>query len=167
MKKIAKFEKVSESIFTEAMIKQNLISENDTSAYDDIKLPCRATKGSAGYDFFAPVDITIPSGYNSIVVPTGIRCKIDEGYMLSMFPRSGLGFKHRVALDNTVGIIDQDYYFSDNEGHVMIKLHTNLNEPVVIKKGAAFVQGILLEYHITIDDEVTETRNGGFGSTSK
>lgn len=132
--------------------------------YDNIKLPKRATSGSAGYDFYSPAEYTIQPN-SSIVIPTGIRCKIDNDYLLSIYPRSGLGFKHRLGLDNTVGIIDSDYYYSDNEGHIMIKIHHELNTPLKIESGKAFAQGIFTQYGITTDDDVTETRNGGFGST--
>ena len=158
MKRIAKFEKVSRKQFE----KSTPIGE-----YDDIKLPVRATKGSAGYDFFAPFDFKIPVSPNSIKIPTGIRCKMEEGYLLSLYPRSSLGFKYKVRLDNTVGIVDQDYYDSDNEGHIMIKLSAESGTEIIVKKGEAFAQGIFTEFFITEDDEVTATRNGGFGSTNK
>ena len=92
--------------------------------YDKVKLPQRATKGSAGYDFFAVTDIELKPG-ESLKIPTGIRAKIDEGWVLKIYPRSGLGFKYRLQLDNTVGIIDSDYYNSSNEGHIMIKMTNN------------------------------------------
>lgn len=160
MKRIAKFEKVSREQFEKSI-------HVGADIYDDITLPVRATVGSAGYDFFAPFDFTIPVSPNSIKIPTGIRCKMEEGYLLSLYPRSSLGFKYRVRLDNTVGIVDQDYYDSDNEGHIMIKLSAESGAEIVIKKGEAFAQGIFTEFFITEDDEVTATRNGGFGSTNK
>ena len=88
---------------------------------------------------------------------------------VKLYPRSGLGFKYRLQLNNTVGIIDSDYYYSDNEGHIFCKITCDAKEEkeVLLKKGSAFVQGIFLEYGITFDDEVTELRNGGFGSTNK
>ena len=85
------------------------------------------------------------------------------------FPRSGLGFKFRLQLNNTVGIIDSDYYYSDNEGHIFIKLTNDSNEgkTMQLAKGNGFAQGIFLPFGITEDDGVTEVRNGGFGSTTK
>ncbi len=50
------------------------------------------------------------------MLPTGIRVRMQNGWVLQCFPRSGLGFKFRLQLNNTVGIIDSDYYGSDNEG---------------------------------------------------
>lgn len=89
--------------------------------------------------------------------------------MLQLYPRSGLGFKYRLQLDNTVGIIDSDYYYSDNEGHIFAKItnDTRNNKEIYIPKGTAFMQGIFLKYGITIDDVTTDKRNGGFGSTDR
>ncbi|MBQ7339946.1 MAG: dUTP diphosphatase [Clostridia bacterium] len=135
--------------------------------FDDILLPRRATSGSAGYDFYAPFDMFLNSG-ETVKIPTGIRVKIDEGWVLKIYPRSSLGFKYRLTLNNTVGIIDSDYYYADNQGHIFIKM-TNLGtEPLSIKKGSAFAQGVFVEYGITLDDEpISNVRKGGFGSTDK
>ena len=94
---------------------------------------------------------------------------MEEGWVLKIYPRSGLGFKYRVQLNNTVGIIDSDYYYSDNQGHIQIKITNDSKEgkTLTVKGGEAFAQGIFSEYGITYDDEVTSVRNGGFGSTSK
>ena len=93
--------------------------------------------------------------------------RIDEGWLLSLYPRSGLGFKFRLQLDNTVGIIDSDYYFSDNEGHIFAKITNDSREgkTLHIPAGTGFIQGIFTEYGITGDDDASEIRNGGFGST--
>ena len=166
MKRIAKFEKVSLEQFAKDFdINTGLFPEE---VYDGIKLPKRATKGSAGYDFYAPFDIVLKPG-ETIKIPTGIRSNMEEGWVLKIYPRSGLGFKYRLQLNNTVGIIDSDYYFSDNEGHIMIKITNDSNEgkTVEVKKGDGFAQGIFVEYGITFDDDVSEERNGGFGSTTK
>ena len=94
---------------------------------------------------------------------------MDENWVLKLYPRSGLGFKFRLQLNNTVGIIDSDYFNSDNEGHIFAKVTNDSNEEKVLslEKGAGFMQGIFLEYGITVDDDVDGVRNGGFGSTSK
>lgn len=136
--------------------------------YDSIKLPKRATCGSAGYDFFMPIKTTIGVD-KSVKIPTGIRCKMENGWVLTEFPRSGHGFKYGIHMANSVGIIDGDYYSSDNEGHIFIKLVNDsiLAKPLTIKAGEAFCQGIFLPYGITYDDNVTKIRNGGLGSTSK
>ena len=163
MKRIAKFEKVSLGQFREGYPE-----ENAEEVYNALKLPQRATSGSAGYDFFAPFDIELKPG-ETIKVPTGIRVKIAEGWLLSLYPRSGLGFKFRLQLNNTVGIIDSDYFHSSNEGHIFCKLTnaTNEGKRVVVNQGDGFIQGIFIEYGITVDDEVSAKRDGGFGSTTK
>lgn len=156
-----KFEKVSRKQY-----------ENDIGdcfyVYDTIKIPRRATKYSAGYDFFAPYSFALEPGC-SAKIPTGIRVSLDENKVLFIAPRSSLGFKYRVQLDNTIGVIDADYYNSDNEGHIWIKItnDSKKGEQVVIKQGEAFAQGIILEYFKTDDDNADGVRNGGLGSTTK
>lgn len=163
MNKVAKFEKVSPKQF-----EADFGKENFWEVYDGIALPKRATKGSAGYDFYAPWDFELLPN-QTIKIPTGIRARIDEGWVLNIYPRSGLGFKFRLQLDNTVGIIDSDYYYSSNEGHIMIKMTNNSLEgkTVEVKKGQAFAQGVFLQYGITVDDDAEGVRDGGFGSTTK
>jgi dUTP pyrophosphatase len=133
-----------------------------------LELPRRATRGSAGYDFFAPFSFSLPPG-TTIKIPTGIRVEMEEDWVLKLYPRSGLGFKYRLQMNNTVGIIDSDYFYSDNEGHIFVKITNDSNEgkTVEVKSGTGFVQGIFLEYGITVDDDTEGVRNGGFGSTTK
>jgi dUTP pyrophosphatase len=170
MKKMAKFEKVSFEQYKADYIDTfgEKSEEEIRKIYDEIKLPKRATKGSAGYDFFAPVDIELKAG-EGIKIPTGIRCSMEEGWVLKCYPRSGLGFKYRLQLNNTVGIIDSDYYFSKNEGHIMAKITNDSREgkSVEVKKGDGFIQGIFVEYGITFDDDADGIRDGGFGSTTR
>ena len=153
-KRIAKFEKVSFEQFkggyTDAIGEAS--DEQIREVYDSLKLPKRATKGSAGYDFYAPAAITLKPG-ETAKIPTGIRAKMEDNWVLQCYPRSGLGFKFRLQLNNTVGIIDSD--------------DTNEGKTVEIPAGTGFMQGIFMEYGITVDDEVEEIRNGGFGSTTK
>ena len=165
-KRVARFEKVSLEQFKSGF--DNLDEAKIKELYDSLILPKRATKGSAGYDFYAPFDITLEPG-KTIKIPTGIRVYIEENYVLKLYPRSGLGFKYRLQLNNTVGIIDSDYYYSDNEGHIFAKItnDSNENKTVEIKKGTGFMQGIFVEYAITFDDDCQSIRNGGFGSTTK
>lgn len=163
MKTVAKFYKVDRAVFENAAKECGFPAD-----YEDVFLPRRATAGSAGYDFFAPAAFTLRPG-ESIKIPTGVRAKIEEGYFLAVYPRSGLGFKYRLQLDNTVGVIDSDYYFSDNQGHIVIKL-TNCSyegKEVSVKKGQGFAQGIFMQYFLAEDDDATAARNGGFGSTTK
>lgn len=142
--------------------------EECLAIYEGLRLPRRATRGSAGYDFFAPVDVMLRPG-ETIKLPTGIRVSMEEDWVMMLFPRSSLGFKYRLQMNNTVGIIDSDYYGSDNEGHIFAKLTNDSNEEKVcrIAAGEGFMQGIFLPYGVTADDETTDVRNGGLGSTTK
>lgn len=137
--------------------------------YDDIILPKRATKHSAGYDFFAPFDFELRGG-ESIKIPTGIKCDMNEDLFLAIVPRSSLGFKYKMRLVNTLGVVDCDYFDNENnEGHIFIKIsnENNENKTLKVNKGEAFAQGIFFKYFLTEDDNVTETRTGGIGSTNK
>lgn len=159
MEKIAKFHKVSFEQFLSAH------SSATRECYENIKLPHRATVGSAGYDFYAPFDFTLAPG-EEITIPTGIRAEIENGYVLLIFPRSGLGFKFRLTLNNTVGVIDSDYFYSDNEGHIMVRMtNCHTEKTVEVKAGQGFAQGIFMPFGITVDDDTDGVRNGGFGST--
>lgn len=171
---IAKFEKVSFEQWKEDLLSGDLKEVYSRfpdaqlkKAYDAITLPKRATTMSAGYDFCLSLPmLDIPTN-SCVTIPTGIRCKMDEGWVLKVYPRSGQGFKYGVHLANTVGIIDGDYYNADNEGHIHIKLVNDslLKKNIELLQGDAFCQGIFVPYGTTVDDEVTEKRTGGFGST--
>ena len=171
MDRIAKFERVSSEIFiSAAQAKFGLDDFKALEAYNSIPLPKRATKGSAGYDFIAPFDFCLEPG-ETAKIPTGIRARMDEGWVLMIFPRSGLGFKYRLMLNNTVGVIDSDYYYSDNEGHIIIKvtncsgIGTDPGKAIEIKAGQGFAQGVFIPFGITADDDASALRNGGMGST--
>ena len=109
MRRIAQFFKVSKEQFVSSVMEEfPQYSERDANdMYDALSLPKRATKGSAGYDFFAPFSFSLPAG-TTIKIPTGIRAKMEEDWVLKIYPRSGLGFKYRLQMNNTVGIIDSD-----------------------------------------------------------
>lgn len=169
MKRVAEFQKVSKSNFIGAWQKAfNTDGETAAAIYDKIILPKRATAGSAGYDFFAPEKIVLLPKEHALI-PTGIRARIDNGWVLKLYPRSGLGFKYRMQIFNTTGIIDADYYGSDNEGHIFCKIYNGSpeNKTLTINGGDAFCQGIFVEYGITYGDGADAVRNGGFGSTDK
>lgn len=171
-----KFEKVSFDQFRKDCINLGYINEDEIKeAYDGLKLPKRGTAGSAGYDFVTPFafdlinKIVVDKNCNEYdlsiaTIPTGIRVKMPKGKALILMPRSGLGFKTGMSLANTLGLIDSDYSYSDNEGHIMAKfvrgfkdLHVNQFERVM--------QGVFIDYYTTEDDDTDGTRNGGFGST--
>lgn len=157
MNKIAIFQKVSLTEF---------LKSGTEEEYENVLLPKRATTGSAGYDFFAPKEYKVAAG-ETVKVATGVRVKIENGWVLQIFPRSSLGFKYRLTLDNTVGIIDSDYFNADNEGHIFIKMTNCGKKDLVIEKGKAFAQGVFVPFGITVDDDCNTARTGGIGSTDK
>lgn len=163
---VGKFEKVSFDQFVKGAEKTGFTGDVQ-AAYEAIVLPERATAGSAGYDFCMPYDIRIAPG-QSVLVATGIRVKMDPAYVFLLFPRSSLGFKYRLRLDNTVGVIDSDYYQADNEGHIFARM-TNESDGKMLElsAGQAFMQGIFVPFGISEDDDVSTKRIGGFGSTDR
>ena len=159
---IAEFIKISEKQYINDL--NNLLNIEDDS-YLNVKIPFRATSGSAGYDFYSPISITLKPG-ESAKIPTGIRCKIDDGYVLQIYPRSSLGFKYSMCLLNTVGIIDSDYFNADNEGHIIVGIINRGDKDLVINVGDRFVQGIFYKYFLAKEDDNKQVRHGGFGSTN-
>lgn len=136
------------------------------SLYNEINTPSRSTKHSAGYDFKSPFYFYLNPG-ESIMIPTGIRAYMPSDMVLMIFPRSGLGTKYRMALANTVGIVDSDYFCADNEGHIHLKMVNNGDKQVMVNQGQAFAQGIFTQYFTVDGDNADGVRSGGFGSTDK
>ena len=161
---IGKFEKVSLSQFKNDL-KDCLNIESTNDIYEEIILPKRATKGSAGYDFVCPIDITIKPN-QMLKIPSGIRCFIENTYVLNIYPRSSLGFKYQMMLANTTGIIDSDYYGAKNEGHIIIAVVNKGDKDIVLKKGERFVQGIFFKFYTVDEEEIETKRIGGFGSSN-
>ena len=167
--KIAKFEKISYNEFKNSMqklypsLRENAIQRT----YDEIILPTRATSGSAGYDIKTPVPFRLAGG-QEITIPTGLRCQMADGWVMLIAPRSGLGFKYYTRLANVIGIIDSDYAYADNEGHIMIKMRCDHNDPdkvLLCHEGQAIAQALFVPFGITTDDCADGIRKGGFGST--
>lgn len=149
------------------------IATKDFVKYEDIKLPARATKGSAGYDFFATEEFTLKPG-DFYIVRTGIKAKFPSYKVLMLQVRSSMGFKYGIRMVNTQGIIDSDYYNNpDNDGHIMIglvrdKLFPGMtDEPITFKIGDKIGQGIFVDITHTDNDDASEERIGGVGSTGK
>lgn len=138
------------------------------ATYEHITCPVRSTTGSAGYDFVSPCEFVLEPG-QTVTIPTGIKAFMEPGWFLGLYPRSGLGCKYRLQLDNTVGIIDCDYYNNEkNEGHIIIKVTNDSNirgNVLKVHIGDRFVQGIFQIFGVTYDDNVDVSRIGGFGST--
>ena len=165
-----KFEKISErqflKDFADYLDDECLDYKDSIGIYNAIKLPKRATKYSAGYDIYAPYDIEIPPK-GAVKVPTGVKVILDDNKFLAIYPRSGLGFKYKMQLFNSVGIVDSDYFYSDNEGHIWAKFYNDSpdGKTITIKQGEAMCQGVIQQFFKTVDDETDGVRNGGFSST--
>ena len=156
-----KFEKISYEQFKKD------ISE-DVDLYNSYEIPRRKTKYSAGYDFSSLIDKVILPG-ESVLIPTGIKCSLNENEVLLLVIRSSLGFKHNIRLVNQVGVIDADYYNNEsNEGHILIKLKNEGDHEYKIEIGSAVAQGLIVNYNVVDDEEeITNIRVGGTGSTNK
>ena len=170
MHRIAQFYKVSFDEFKNGIEGEipGMREDEIREMYDSLQLPKRATKGSAGYDFYAPFTFHLNPG-ETIKIPTGIRVKMENNWVLQLYPRSGLGFKYRLQLNNTVGIIDSDYYNNeDNEGHIFVKLVNDSDEDYEINIGDKIVQGVFQKIMVTDDEgDIENERAGGMGSTGK
>lgn len=139
---------------------------------EQIELPKRATKKSAGYDFFSPMQFELYPG-EEVLLPTGIKVYMPDNEFLDIRPRSGHGFNFYVRLANTTGVIDSDYYNNKkNEGHVWVKIRNESRDSrnvLRVEFGEAICQGIFSEYRLADGDsyENGEERNGGIGSSNK
>ena len=155
-----KFEKISFEQFKKDI-------KNDKELYESYNLPRRSTKNSAGYDFEALYNYTLKPG-EIMKIPTGIKVQMESDDVLFLIDRSSMGFKYNVRMTNQVGVIDADYYNSDNEGHMWIKIQNEGDKDYIVKKGDSMIQGIFIKYLKTDDDiESQKVRNGGIGSTNK
>jgi len=164
------FEVISKQEFEKVVAKEFTAKNGviDYLPYEKIDTPKRATRESAGYDFFSPISFKLKPG-QSIKVSSCIKCRLNHGNVLFLLPRSSYGFNYRLQLDNTVGVVDSDYYNNEkNEGHIFIKVtnDSKTNKVLEVKAGEAFAQGIIMQYCITDDDEAIGVRKGGIGSTS-
>ena len=204
--KIADFEKVSFEVFKKEYLeactfnmpicnsyngKPHPWDKTDTyirQIYDKIALPVRSTKGSAGYDFVTPFSFILPQNC-TIRIPTGIKCNIDDGWVLLCHPRSSYGNKWRLQFDDTTPVIDSDFYGIElNEGHIFFQFTNDSKLPPVqnrhlitgtvsvmpnpdsiayVDAGERICQGVFLPHGITRSDNVTTTRTGTSGSTGK
>lgn len=138
---------------------------------EEITMPIRKTKLSAGYDVCALEDCVIPPfkpGDKPTLVKTGLKAYMQPDEYLMLCNRSSNPSKKGLVLSNSVGIIDADYYGNpDNDGHFMYAFYNVKSEPVEIKKGDAIGQAIFQKF-LTVDNDNAEgLRVGGFGSTNK
>jgi len=133
---------------------------------EDLPLPEYQTSGSSGMDLHAAVDVTttIEAG-KSLLVPTGIRVEIPEGFEAQIRPRSGIALKHQVSIVNAPGTIDSDY-----RGEIGVILINHGKAAFVISRGDRIAQMIFSKVEkanlIKVDNVTESPRNdGGFGHT--
>ena len=125
----------------------------------ETELPRRATKYSAGYDFYAAVSEEIKPG-EKYVIPTNTAVEMDEDDVLLIFPRSSYSIKFGLELVNSVGVIDADY-----KDQIFICYRNTGDEPFFIKRGDRIAQGVFVKFLKTDDDKADGERHGGVGST--
>ena len=147
------------------------IFEKVSKLKEYIKLPKRSTSKSAGYDFFAIEDVYIPPyklGDDPVMIPTGVKVKMQDDEYLMLVNRSSNPKKKKLVIPNSLGIIDADYYGNeDNEGEMFFGFYNLSNETVVVKKDEKLGQGIFMKYLLIDNDQTTEVRHGGWGSTGR
>lgn len=124
--------------------------------------PRRATKYSAAYDFISPADFVVP-GHGECLIETGVAIELDDDKVLMLFVRSSYGFKYGITLSNGTGIIDKDFF----PNTMKCKLRNDSDKDFIIHKGDHYMQGIIINYFKTIDDDTETIRTGGIGSTGK
>ncbi len=135
---------------------------------DVAKIPTFGSENAGGADLYAclPESITIEPG-KTILVPTGIKTEIPDGYVGLIFARSGLATKSDLAPANKVGVIDSDY-----RGEWMVALHNHGTMIREVANGERIAQVIFMPIPKVIFEEVQESEldvtkrgEGGFGST--
>ena len=150
------------------MIKFEFVDEKFRDSGANYKLPERKTKSSAGYDFFAPHDFTIPAGGTTPLIKMGVKAIMPQDMYLGIHIRSSLAAKHDIIIVNLEPIIDADYAGNEeNDGNIMLKFRNLGNKYYEVKQGDRICQGIFKKYFITEDDNADGERVGGYGSTGK
>ena len=138
---------------------------------EEINLPERKTRCSAGYDIESAEDIILPPfklGDKPVLIKTGLKAYMKEDEVLLIVPRSSGPKKQGIMFPHSIGVIDSDYYGNiDNDGHIFIQCINIKDTEVEIKKGDKIAQAIFQKYLIVDNDDAKEIRKGGFGSTNK
>ncbi|MBR6954030.1 MAG: deoxyuridine 5'-triphosphate nucleotidohydrolase [Clostridia bacterium] len=161
MNAIARFARVSPEQY-----RRDAAAFQQVMPVEEIPLPRRATRGSAGYDFICPVEAEILPD-QTVTIPTGLRAFIQPGWVLICCPRSSMGRKWGMRLANTIGVVDSDYVNADNEGHMLLMVVNGGDKPFVLHPGDRFCQGLFLPFGLAEEEEVTAERHGGYGSTGQ
>lgn len=133
-----------------------------------IERPCYQSLWAAGADIRAQLpnrDTLIIRPGEKVLVPTGIKMAIPEGYEVQVRPRSGLSFKTGLMVVNSPGTIDADY-----RGEVKILLGNLGQQDEIVCHGDRVAQLVVCpviqgEFQIVEKLENTARGAGGFGST--
>jgi len=140
------------------MIKVQIKKINDNAI-----LPHYAHEGDAGLDLYSTENYLLKPG-DRVLVSTGIKIAIPEGYEAQVRPKSGLALNHGLTVLNTPGTIDCGY--RGEIGVIVINLG---KEEVKIEKGKKVAQMVFsrVEKAEFIEKELDNTKRGsaGFGST--
>ena len=143
-----------------------LVKDKYRKSTGEVILPKRATKSSVAYDFYSPIDITIPP-MTSVMIWTDIKSKFNENEALLINIRSSMG-KQPVMIANTQGWIDSDYYSNpDNDGNIGIRLFNLGNTSYVVKSGDRIAQGMFVKYLVADNGNTDCVRKSGFGSSGR
>uniref|UniRef100_UPI00356AC025 dUTP diphosphatase n=1 Tax=Fusobacterium nucleatum TaxID=851 RepID=UPI00356AC025 len=133
-----------------------------------VELPKYETEGSAGMDVRANIKepITLKS-LERILIPTGLKVAIPEGYEIQVRPRSGLAIKHGITMLNTPGTVDSDY-----RGELKVIVVNLSNEAYTIEPNERIGQFVLnkieqIEFVEVEELDSTKRGEGGFGHTGK
>lgn len=151
----------------------------------DVKSPIRGTGKAAGIDFFVPNNFNAEiHPHEDLLIPSGIKAEIPEGYMLMAADKSGVVTSKWACIDAGrkpkeeafqcpvilgAKIVDEDY-----QGEIHIHLINLGNGPVYIKPGMKIAQFILVPVSYEGLEEVSETElfsrssergDGALGST--
>ncbi len=130
-------------------------------------LPSRAYAGDAGFDLHAAEEVTLEAGERASV-RTGLAVELPERHAGLVLPRSGLAWRHGIALVNAPGLIDAGY-----RGEVrVLLLNTDREDPFEVSVGDRIAQLVLVRFESPPLEEVdaldeTPRGGGGFGSTGR
>ncbi len=136
------------------------------TGYENQQLPTRSDNKSAGYDFYSPVNITVPA-HRMVKIPTGIKAYMRKDEVLMLYVRSSIGIKKNLMLANQTGVIDASFYNNpDNEGNITCALYNYGEEDQFIQQGDRIMQGVFMKYYPADNDIVlNKERVGGIGSS--
>lgn len=144
------------------MVKVKVIKE------EGVVLPKYESIGAAGLDVRANITKPIVLGsLKRVLIPTGLKVSIPQGYEIQIRPRSGMALKHGITMLNTPATIDSDY-----RGDIGLIVANLSDEEYTIQPNERLGQFVLnkveqIEWEVVETLDETERGAGGFGSTGK